>query len=193
MPAQYMPAPMLLIAVVSILTLSRAQRPVTRHGATAYLNALAARAYVDSRMRAYNSPSQFVTPLNLTSQRIVNVADPEEAQDAATKRYADASASGGVLRTQIYTNAANGNAVNFNFPEGKSIKNGTIAIVGLWVGQSNFRFYRPPDNVVWIDAYSYRGFISTLRLSVDVDNNTLRVGSFLNSTGDVLIHYLEYP
>jgi hypothetical protein len=151
----------------------------------------ATKNYVDSRLLMNNSSlSPFVAPLNLTSQRVVNVANPVDAQDAATKNYVDAR--GGVIRTQIYTNATNGNAKRIPFPTGKNITNGKIAVVGLWIGQIDSRF-TPPNNFAWIDAFTYRGTVTDLIMSVESSSLVLTVGGFPNPSGDVLVHYLEYP
>ncbi len=232
------PMQLLLIAVVSMLTLSRTQRVATRLGSTTYLDSMASRAYVDFRFQTYHnnsSLSPFVAPLNLTSQRVVNVADPVDAQDAATKNYVDSQllmnhnssslspfvaplnltsqrivnvadpvdaqdaatknyvdAGRGVLRAQIYTNATNDVAKRIPFPTGKNITNGKIAVVGLWIGQIDSRF-TPPNNFAWIDAYTYRGTVTDLIMSVESSSLVLTVGGFPNPSGDVLVHYLEYP
>ena len=181
--------PMLLVAVVSLITLTHALRMATRHGTTAYLDALAARAYVNSRLRACNgSPSQFVVPLNLTSQRVVDVANPVDAQDVATKSYVDALAPGGIIQTRLFGGAANGNVMRFSFPSGKSITNGKIALVGFWIGQID-----SSNNIVWVNAYTFIGSITELFLLVKNSEVTLNVDGFPNSSGNVLIQYIEYP
>jgi hypothetical protein len=137
----------------------------------------------------------FDAPLNLTSQRVVNVANPVDAQDATTKSYVDtalAQNGRGVIRTQIYANATNGVARNIPLPTGKNITNGKIAIVGLWIGQIDSRF-PPPNNFAWVNVFAYRGAITDLVLSVEGTNLVLAVGGFPNPTGDVLVQYLEYP
>lgn len=87
----------------------------------------------------------FNVPIEMGGRAIVGVADPANAQDAATKNYVDSHAGivGSFFKTATGTlqNTPHMHIVLLTFPGGKSMTSGKIRITELWVERGQDEWY----------------------------------------------------
>ena len=97
---------------------------------------VATKNYVDSNtVTKVNKAGDTMTgSLNMNTYKITNLGDPTLAHDAATKNYIDALGSPiYMVVTGTIPTTLGSNITIYTLPANKTIANGKIMIVGLWV------------------------------------------------------------
>lgn len=141
---------------------------------------IAGQADIEGESLTINTgPSSITGELDKDGSKIINLADPTAAQDAATKAYVDSQSGGGGTTYSINAGAKSGS----NIPINLDAASGTDSLINLTQG-SGIVLTRNSSNQITIEASGGGGGSSTLSGLSDVSISSIQNNDLLmyNST-----------